>query len=131
MIKLQKSDNRQYRQRLSITSHEWFADTNAALGGDDSAPEPHDLFDSSLAACTAITLTMYAKRKGMPLESINIDLERDSSKEKNGEYGLAMKIELIGDLNDEQKQSLMAIATKCPVHKLMSQTNINISHALV
>ena len=131
MIKLQKAGAGVYRQRLSINSHEWYADTNLALGGEDSAPEPHDLFDSSLAACTAITLQMYAKRKGIPLESINIELERDSSKEKNGEYGLALTLELVGDLSDDQKQQLMTIATKCPVHKLMSQTTINISHKLV
>jgi putative redox protein len=101
------------------------------LGGDESAPDPHDLFDSSLAACTAITLTMYAKRKGMPLEAINIELERDNSKEKNGEYGLALKIEFVGDLTDEQKQQLMVIAGKCPIYKLMSQTTISISHSQV
>jgi putative redox protein len=131
MIKLQKADNRVYRQRLSLSSHEWFADTSAALGGDESAPEPHDLFDSSLAACTAITLTMYAKRKGMPLDSINIDIERDNSKEKSGEYGLALTLEFIGNLTDEQKQQLLTIATKCPIHKLMSQATITISHTLV
>jgi putative redox protein len=131
MIKLQKADSSPYRQRLSVASHEWFADTQIALGGDESAPDPHDLFDSSLAACTAITLTMYAKRKGMPLEAINIELERDNIKEKNGEYGLALKIEFVGDLTDEQKQQLMVIAGKCPIYKLMSQAIITINHSLV
>ena len=131
MIKLQKADDRAYRQRLSIASHEWFADNSVALGGDESAPDPHDLFDSSLAACTAITLTMYAKRKGMALESINVDLERDNTREKQGEYGLALTLEFVGDLTEEEKQQLMAIAKKCPIHKLMSQTNIHISHILL
>ena len=131
MINLQKAGAGVYRQRLSINSHEWYADTSLALGGEDSAPEPHDLFDSSLAACTAITLQMYAKRKGIPLESINIALERDSSKERSGEYGLALTLELIGDLSDDQKQQLMTIATKCPIYKLMSQTEIHISHTLL
>lgn len=130
MIHLEKADSRQYRQRIRINSHDVYADTSSALGGDDSAPEPHDLFDASLAACTAITLTLYAKRKGMLLESIAIDIERDNSREKQGEYGLSLAISLMGELTAEQKDQLLAIAAKCPVNKLMSQATINTSHTL-
>ncbi len=127
MVHLEKAHNGIYRQRICIESHEIFADVNTSLGGEDTAPDPHGLLDSSLAACTAITLTMFAKRRGMPLDSINIDIERDDSKEKSGEYNLAMKIELIGHLNDEQKQQLMGIVEKCPIHKLLSHATFNIS----
>lgn len=127
MIKLQKDETGTYRQRISIDSHDVFADVATSLGGEDSAPDPHGLLDSSLAACTAITLTMFAKRRGMPLESINIDIERDSSKEKSGEYNLALNIQFVGSLSDEQKQQLLDIVEKCPIHKLLSHATINVS----
>jgi putative redox protein len=127
MIQLQKDTAGTYRQKISINRHEIFADVNAAVGGEDTAPDPHGLLDSSLAACTAITLTMFAKRRGMPLESVNIDIERDDAKEKAGEYNLAMKIDLVGELSDEQRAQLMGIVEKCPIHKLLSHATINIS----
>ena len=70
---------------------------------------------------------MFAKRRGMPLESVNIDVERDSSKEKSGEYNLAMNIQFVGDLSDEQRTQLLGIVEKCPIHKLLSHATINIS----
>ncbi|MDR7089379.1 MULTISPECIES: OsmC family protein [Cellvibrio] len=127
MIKLQKDSSGTYRQRISVDAHELFADVDDSIGGEDSAPDPHDLLDSSLAACTAITLSMYAKRRGMPLEGINIDIERDDSKEKSGEYNLALNIHFVGNLSDEQKQQLLGIIEKCPIHKLLSHATINIT----
>ncbi len=126
MITLQKAPTGIYRQRISVNSHEFFADVGADVGGENSAPDPHDFLDSSLAACTAITLTMFAKRRNMPLESINVEVDRDSSKEKNGEYKLALKLEFIGDLSEEQRQQLLAIVEKCPIHKLLSHATISI-----
>jgi len=127
MIKLQKATSGTYRQRISVDAHELFADVDTSIGGDDSAPDPHSLLDSSLAACTAITLSMYAKRRGMPLEGINIDVARDNSKEKSGEYNLALNIHFVGDLTDEQTQQLLGIIDKCPIHKLLSHATINIA----
>jgi putative redox protein len=127
MVRLQKDAAGTYRQRISIDTHELFADVDTSLGGEDSAPDPHDLLDSSLAACTAITLGMYAKRRGMSLDSVNIDIERDSSKEKSGEYNLALNIHFVGSLSEEQKQQLLDIIEKCPIHKLLSHATINIT----
>jgi putative redox protein len=127
MIKLQKDTAGTYRQRISVDAHELFADVDTSLGGEDSAPDPHGLLDSSLAACTAITLSMYAKRRGIPLDGINIDIERDDAKEKSGEYNLALNIHFAGSLSDEQKQQLLGIVDKCPIHKLLSHATINIT----
>lgn len=131
MIRLQKDLTGIYRQRINVNSHLFFADVGADLGGEDSAPDPHDLLDSSLAACTAITLTMFAKRRGMPLESINVEVVRDSSKEKNGEYNLSLQLEFIGNLTEEQRQQLLAIVEKCPIHKLLSHATISINTQVV
>ena len=126
MIKLQKDSSGTFRQRISVDAHELFADVDASVGGENSAPDPHDLLDSSLAACTAITLSMYAKRRGMPLSGIDIGVERDASK-KNGEYNLVLNIQFVGSLSDEQKQHLLGIIEKCPIHKLLSHATINIT----
>ena len=127
MIKLQKDSSGTFRQRISVDAHELFADVDASVGGENSAPDPHDLLDSSLAACTAITLSMYAKRRGIPLNGIDIGVERDASKEKNGEYNLVLNIQFVGSLSDEQKQQLLGIIEKCPIHKLLSHATINIT----
>jgi putative redox protein len=131
MITLQKDLTGIYRQRISVNSHQFFADVGTDVGGEDSAPDPHDLLDSSLAACTAITLTMFAKRRGMPLESINAEVVRDSSKEKTGEYNLSLQLEFIGNLTEEQRQQLLAIVEKCPIHKLLSHATISINTQVV
>ncbi|UUA73532.1 OsmC family protein [Cellvibrio sp. QJXJ] len=131
MITLQKDLTGIYRQRISVNSHQFFADVGTDVGGEDSAPDPHDLLDSSLAACTAITLTMFAKRRGMPLESINAEVVRDSSKEKTGEYNLSLQLEFIGNLTEEQRQQLSAIVEKCPIHKLLSHATISINTQVV
>lgn len=127
MVHLQKDTSGIYRQKIRIDGHEIFADVKADVGGEDTAVDPHGLLDSSLAACTAITLSMFAKRRGIPLESVNIDIERDDAKEKSGEYNLAMKIDLVGELSDEQRTQLLGIVEKCPIHKLLSHATINIT----
>lgn len=119
-ITLRKSDSGTYRQTLRIHQHTLFADVSKDLGGDDSAPDPHDLYDAALAACKAITVMMYAKRKQLPLDYIDIDIERDASREAQGNYVLNVQLTLIGKLSDEQKAQLAAIADKCPIHKLMT-----------
>lgn len=131
MITLQKDLTGIFRQRISVNSHQFFADVGTDVGGEDSAPDPHDLLDSSLAACTAITLTIFAKRRGMPLESINAEVVRDSSKEKTGEYNLSLQLEFIGNLTEEQRQQLLAIVEKCPIHKLLSHATISINTQVV
>ena len=127
---LQKSDTGTYRQTIRIHQHTLFADVAANLGGEDSAPDPHDLYDASLAACKAITLLMYAKRKQLPLESVDVNIERDNSQEAKGLYVLKVNLTLNGDLSDEQRQSLAGIAEKCPIHKLMTAATTEV-HATV
>jgi putative redox protein len=126
-LSLQKSDSGNYRQTMRIHQHTLFADVATALGGEDSAPDPHDLYDASLAACKAITLLMYAKRKGIPLRSVDIEIERDNSRESAGVYVLNVNMILVGDLSDEQRQSLALIGDKCPIHKLMTAATTEVN----
>ncbi|MEP7702365.1 OsmC family protein [Paraglaciecola sp. 25GB23A] len=126
-LSLQKSDSGTYRQTMRIHQHTLFADVAIALGGEDSAPDPHDLYDASLAACKAITLLMYAKRKGIPLDSVDIEIERDNSRESAGVYVLNVNMILVGDLSDEQRQRLALIGDKCPIHKLMTAATTEVN----
>lgn len=93
-------------------------DVTPQLGGDDTAPDPHQYLEVSLASCTAITVMMYAKRKGIPVEDIDVSIKITSEGETNA---ISREIRLIGNLTPEQKQSLMVIADKCPIHKFLSR----------
>ena len=119
-LQLRKSDSGVYRQTIRIHQHTIFADVTKDLGGDNSAPDPHDYYDAALAACKAITVMMYAKRKQLPLDYIDIEITRDNSQEAQGTYVLNVQLKLLGNLSDEQKAQLAAIADKCPIHKLMT-----------
>jgi putative redox protein len=125
-IKLNKSETGQYRQTLHIDEHTIFADVASSLGGDGSAPDPHDFYDAALAACKAITLMMYAKRKNMPLQGVDVEISRDTSHEAQGEYVLHCELHLRGELDAEQRVALFAIADKCPIHKLMTSATTTV-----
>jgi putative redox protein len=131
-LHLETEQNGELRQRIEVREHTWFADGSASVGGRDSAPDPHDLFDSALAACKAITVMMYAKQRQMPLERVSIDLIRDNSDERAGTYRLQANLHLIGtQLTEEDRQKLLSIADRCPIHKLMTKTTIEVSTQLV
>jgi putative redox protein len=118
-ITTQRSASGKLAFSVKIGAHTLTTDVGAAAGGDDLGPSPHDLFDAALAACTSITVKMYAARKNWPLDDIRVAVERDSSREAAGHYKLTRKIELIGALDAEQGARLIEIANKCPIHKLM------------
>jgi len=94
------------------------SDVTTQLGGDNSAPDPHQYLEVALASCTAITMMMYAKRKAIPLEDVNVTINITAEGEVNA---ISREIKLIGNLTQEQKDSLMVIADKCPIHKFISR----------
>ncbi|MEC7120241.1 MAG: OsmC family protein [Pseudomonadota bacterium] len=130
IIHLETDQDGVLRQRIEIGQHHVYADASLASGGTDSAPDPHGLFDASLAACKAITLMMYAKQRGMDLQRVSLHVARDASQERAGTYQLHVTLNLIGTLTDEERQKLLIIADKCPVHKLMTQTDIIVNTQL-
>ena len=133
-IFLQKSDQGVFRQTIRVqqhsTQHTLFADVGTALGGEDSAPDPHDFFDAALAACKAITLMMYAKRKQLQLDWVDVEINSDNSQETKGLYQLNVALKLLGSLSDSERQQLLAIADKCPIHKLMTTTTVQVNSRL-
>ena len=120
-----------YRHDIQIAELPPLAtDMPTELGGESSAPDPHDFFDTALGACKALTVTQYARARGMPLTGIKVAVSRDASKEREGHYTLAVSLTLEGELTDEQRAKLLAIADKCPVHKLMTSTEIHVDTQL-
>lgn len=130
ILHLETEANGELRQRIEIGQHVVFADVDSASGGSDSAPDPHDLFDASLAACKAITVMMYAKQRSIDLQRISLELSRDNSQERAGHYQLHASITLVGNLTDTERQKLLLIADKCPIHKLMTHATINVTSQL-
>ncbi|WP_426142741.1 OsmC family protein [Pseudomonas sp. DWP3-1-2] len=120
-----------FRHKIAINErHELFTDLPTDLGGEDSAPSPHDYFDAALAACKTLTLKLYAQQHNIPLTGISVDVSHDDSEERQGKYHLNVQMTLEGALSDEQRTLLHRIADRCPVHKLMTRAEISIETTL-
>lgn len=117
--------DQQFLRGLYSDSHRLMADEPKKYGGTNLGPTPYDLLLMSLGACTSMTLRQYAYRKNMPLDDIEVTLvhERVHAEDcidcKDKIERITRRISVKGDLNDGQRQSLLAIADKCPVHRTL------------
>jgi len=118
-----------FPQVVHTRQHVLRADMDQAGGSTDSAPGPHDYFDIALAACKTLTATWYAKKQGFPLERVESHVERDATKEREGIYRLTVRLAFHGPLTTEQRTRLYNAVAKCPVHKLMTTTDVVIETA--
>ena len=107
-----------FRHVVSVRQHRLTCDEQAELGGDDSAPSPQELLAASLASCTAVTMEMYAARKGWGLRNVEVECEYTPA-ERGCPTKFTLTLRLPPDLSDEQVQRLKVIATKCPVHRTL------------
>jgi putative redox protein len=108
-----------FAQDIDIGRHRLRADEERDKGGDDSGPAPHELLLSALGTCTAMTLKMYAERKGWALRDVRVTLNGQSG---DAGFVITRQLRLDGDLDAEQRQRLVEIAEKCPVHKTLAGT---------
>lgn len=116
-IRVQKAAEGNLMQVVTAGINQLLVDVPAVQGGEDAGPDPHDLLDAALGACTALTVTMVARRKQMPLEDLKVTIRHV---EEGGVYRLTRTLEFVGALSDEQKIYLTGIANKCPIHKALS-----------
>ena len=108
------------RHVVQIRNHRIAVDELPAIGGEDTGPTPHDLYDAALGACKALTVLWYANRKQIPLTDVAVAVDRDDADERKGTYRLKATLDLGGELTDAQREELLNVAGKCPVHKLMT-----------
>jgi len=107
-----------FAAELQIRNHTLISGVSAALGGQDEGADPHELLQAALAACTIITVQMYANRKQWPLESTDVKINI-VSENKEGTV-ISRDLSFKGDLTQEQRDQLLVIAEKCPIHKLLT-----------
>ena len=118
-----------HAQLITAPGRALVADEPVADGGADLGPTPYELLTAALGACTAMTLQIYARRKGIPLHEVAVDVEHarvhaadcdDCQEVKDGKIEvLRRRIVLRGPLSEAQRDELLAIAARCPVHKTL------------
>jgi putative redox protein len=107
-----------YRHIVKVRQHRLNSDEPTDIGGDDAAPSPQELLAASLASCTAVTMEMYATRKGWDLRDVEVECEYIPA-ERGCPTKFSLTLRLPSNLTDEQVQRLKVIATKCPVHRTL------------
>jgi len=113
-----RRDDGTFRHTVAVRDHQLTVDEPLEIGGQDTGPDPQELLAVSLASCTAITMEMYAQRKGWDLGHVEVSVEYSPP-----ERGCATKFELVlrlpDHLPDEHAERLRVIAAKCPVHRAL------------
>jgi putative redox protein len=107
---------------LTNGRHVWNSDVDKSLGSDDLAPDPHDLLDSALAACTTLTLELYIRRRKMPVTDLRVTVDHveDGSVQGQVRYQMQRRIFIAGDVAEADRERLLEIANECPIHRLLS-----------
>ncbi|HEU4462230.1 MAG TPA: OsmC family protein [Solirubrobacterales bacterium] len=109
--------------------HDLRVDEPADRGGTDTGPRPTQLLGASLAGCIAITIEMYAGRKGWDLGQVEVDVEVGYDGPAPNSYEVGVK--LPAELDEEQRRRLLVVATKCPVHKVLAgEAHVNVVERL-
>jgi len=117
-----------YQQSITVGPHRLVADEPVSFGGMNGGPGPYDLLLAALGACTAMTMRMYAERKGLPLEHVGVSLRHEkihaadcsdcATKEGRIDW-IEREVRMTGPLDAAQRAALVAIAEKCPVHRTL------------
>jgi putative redox protein len=106
------------KQHVSVRNHRLTADEPREHGGEDTGPSPQELLAASLASCTAITMEMYADRKGWDIGEVTVGVDYEPA-QRGSPTRFTMRIEMPKEVSEEQRDRLMQIAAKCPVHRAL------------
>ncbi|WP_240189564.1 OsmC family protein [Azonexus hydrophilus] len=122
-VTVKENGQGRYQQEIRAGKHQYLADEPVDMGGADAGPAPFDFIMSGLGACTSMTLRMYAERKELPLRQVTVELSHHKVEIDGVKRDCIQRsITLDGDLTAEQRQRLLEIANKCPVHRALSQS---------
>ena len=117
-MRAKATQRNRFTHDVKVRTHSMTADEPEDVGGEDLGPNPQELLAASLASCTAITMEMYAKRKGWNVDGLEVEVDYQPA-----ERGAVTRFELImkmpAHLSDEQVRKLQVIAAKCPVHRTL------------
>jgi putative redox protein len=105
-------------QDVAVRDHRLTADEPVKHGGEDSGPSPQELLAASLASCTAITMEMYADRKGWDIGEVVVDVDYEPA-QRGSPTRFVMNVQMPKELPADQRDRLMQIAAKCPVHRAL------------
>ena len=113
-----RRDGGKLRQAVEIRDHTVAADEPKKQGGDDSAPSPQELLAAALASCTAITMEMYAERKNWELGDLSVDVDYEPA-QRGSPTRFTMVVNFPKEFPEDQRERLMQIGAKCPVHRVL------------
>ncbi|AQX04178.1 OsmC family protein [Elizabethkingia meningoseptica] len=111
-----------YYTDVELDSYRVHVDEPKNVGGQNLGPKPTELLDAALASCTAITLKMYANRKDWDLGDLVVEAKRIVTTKGTNSFRITLSSNV--ELSDEQKDKLLEIADKCPVHKMLDQNEM-------
>jgi putative redox protein len=107
-----------FEHDVVVREHDVTVDESEETGGNDAGPNPQEMLAASLASCTAITIEMYAKRKGWDIGEVEVDVDYEPA-QRGSPTKFGMVVRLPKELPEEQRERLMQIAAKCPVHRTL------------
>ncbi len=107
-----------FQHQIKIREHEMLIDEPSEHGGDDAGPSPQEMLAASLASCTAITIEMYADRKGWDVSGLEVDCDYTPA-ERGSPTRFELVVRLPAHLDEEQRERLTIISAKCPVHRTL------------
>ncbi len=107
-----------FKHTVTVGRHEVTVDEPEDNGGTDGGPNPQEMLAVSLASCTAIMIEMYAKRKGWNIGDVGVDVDYEPA-QRGSPTKFTMEVQLPKELPEEQREKLMQIAAKCPVHRTL------------
>ena len=113
-----RRENGKLKHEVQIRGHRLVSDEPKDHGGEDAGPSPQELLAASLASCTAVTIEMYAQRKGWDLGEVVVDVDYEPA-QRGSPTSFTMKVRLPKELPEEQREKVMQIAAKCPVHRTL------------